>query len=110
GRAWITITEVSLRVAGRPALGVVVVYIEELRRPDGADGVAPVVGPAQVVPLLADQHHLPLRLDPAGFVRTQDVHQALARHLRVRLEPGQLQVGRGEVADVDEVVHDPAWL
>ncbi len=99
----------GLGVAHGPAVGGVVVQVQVLALDDAPDGVACVVGPPHVVPLLADQQVVAGRVHLPALFRIKDVGQAppcnrlQARLLRVY--PGQLQVGGRKVDEAHQVLH-----
>ena len=99
------------RVARRPAIGLEVVQVQPVPFHNAADGIAPVVWPTDVVPLLADQNMVTAGNYAARFWRSKNVEQTPARdrlHDRPDLRhPGSLDKRRREVGETYEVLHHP---
>ena len=67
------------RLARRPAFGLVVAQVQPFLADDPADRIAPVIRPSHVVALLADEHVVAIRFDPARAIGCEDAGQAAAR-------------------------------
>ena len=109
GRAAVDISKVGLGIAGRPPIGMEILHVKKIAGAKRAHGVTEIVGAAQIVALLADQHRVAV-LDPAGAIGTKQAHEAAAGHLLVRRQAGQLEEGRRKIPHVDEVLDDPSRL
>ena len=107
-RPVVAIAQTRLGIARGPAFRLEVVHEQELGRADGAHGVSPIVRPSQVVPFLADEHHIARRIHPARLRGRQEAGQAVAAHLRMRLLARQLEKRRSQVAEIDEVIDHAA--
>jgi hypothetical protein len=65
GRAIVAVRVARVRVSGRPAVGFVVADVKVRLSTDGANRVALIVGPADIVPLFPDHHAIAGRVDLA---------------------------------------------
>src|SRR5262245_20871891 len=80
GLGWPTVAvEVAgLRIAGWPPRWLVIPQINPIVLHNAADRIAPIMRPADVVPLLPDQHMIAARIDAAAFFRIKNVAQTAA--------------------------------
>ena len=108
GRAGVAVEVARLGITRRPAIRFEVLDVEEVALHDPANRIAPVVRSANVMPFLADENVIALRVHLPLGVGFENVEQATARsrlHASVRpRHPGRLQKRRCKVDEAHEVV------